>query len=177
MDLRRLRAGEWIAAVAGVVLLVSLFLPWYEQVDPGSFGFSPQAEPPTLTGWEALAVNDVLLAAAAVFGIVTLLATASQPVPAVPIFLDALMALAGIIASVLVLVRVAFLPDGADSREWGLWLGLVGALGIAVGGWISMRDQRLSRPGRPTDLTGRPVAEPAEVEVLPPPDPSGAASR
>jgi hypothetical protein len=177
MDLRRLRAGEWTAAVAGVVLLASLFLPWYEQLDSGSVGFSPDVTPPTLTGWEALAVNDVLLAAAAVFAIVTLLVTASQPVPAVPIFLDALMALAGVIATVLMLVRVGFLPEGADSREPGLWVGLAGALGIAVGGWISMRDQRLSRPARPTDLTGRPVAEPAEVEVLPPPDPSGAASK
>jgi hypothetical protein len=156
MDLRRLRAGEWIAGLAGLLLLVSLFLPWYS---------SPEA-----TGWEALAVNDVLLAAAALFAIVTLLVTAGQPVPAVPIFLDALMALAGIIASLLVLVRVGFLPGDADSREAGLWAGLAGTLGIAVGGWISMRDQRLSRPGRPTDLTGRPVAERPEVEVLPPPD-------
>ena len=29
MDLRRLRAGEWVAAASGVALLVSLFLPWY----------------------------------------------------------------------------------------------------------------------------------------------------
>jgi hypothetical protein len=163
MDLRRLRAGEWTAALGGVVLLVSLFLPWYGE--------------PDVSGWEALTVNDVLLAAVALFAVALLIVTAMQPVPAVPIFLDALVALAGIIASVLVLVRVAFLPDGADSREWGLWLGLVGALGIAVGGWISMRDQRVSRPGRPTDLTGRPVAEPAEIEVLPPPDPTGASSR
>ena len=36
MDLRRLRAGEWLAAAAGVALVVSLFLPWYEigGVDP-----------------------------------------------------------------------------------------------------------------------------------------------
>ena len=29
MDLRRLRAGEILLAVSGLVLLVSLFLPWY----------------------------------------------------------------------------------------------------------------------------------------------------
>lgn len=162
MDLRRLRPGEWITAVAGVVLMVSLFLPWYGT--------------PDATAWEALAVNDLLLAALAAFAIATFLATAWQPVPALPITLDALVALAGMVGSVLVLVRVAFLPEGADSREWGLWLGLVGALGVTAGGWISMRDQRLSRPGRPTDLSGRPVAEPAEVEVVSPPGPPGAAS-
>jgi hypothetical protein len=163
MDLRRLRVGEWIAALAGLVLLVSLFIPWYGE--------------PHTTAWEALAVNDVLLAAFALFAVALLFVTAMQAAPAVPIFLDALVALAGMVASVLVLVRVGFLPDGADSREAGLWLGLAGALGVAVGGWISMRDQRLSRPGRPTDLSGRPVAEPAEVEVQPPPGPRSAESQ
>jgi hypothetical protein len=163
MDLRRLRVGEWIAALAGLVLLVSLFLPWYGE--------------PNTTAWEALAVNDLLLAVFALFAVAVLIVTAIQPAPAVPIFMDALVALAGMVASVLVLVRVGFLPDGADSREAGLWLGLAGALGVAAAGWISMRDQRLSRPGRPTDLTGRPVAEPAEVELLPPPGPPGAESR
>ena len=43
MDLRRLRAGEILLAVSGLVLLVSLFLPWY--------GTAGDAE---LTGWEAL---------------------------------------------------------------------------------------------------------------------------
>jgi hypothetical protein len=35
MDLRRLRAGEWIVAVSGAALLASLFLPWYGR-DAGS---------------------------------------------------------------------------------------------------------------------------------------------
>jgi len=177
MDLRRLRAGEWSAALAGLLLLTSLFLPWYEQSASGFAEVSPESTPPTLTGWEALAVNDLLLAAFALFAVTLLLVTATQAVPAVPIFMDALVALAGLVAVALVLVRVLALPDEAPSRDWGLWLGLAGALGIAVGGWVSMRDQRLSRPGRPTDLTGRPVAEPVEVEVVSPPDPRGAASR
>ena len=89
MDLRRLHVGEWIAALAGLVLLVSLFLPWYGE--------------PNTTAWEALAVNDLLLAVFALFAVALLIVTAIQPAPAVPIFLDALVALAGMVASVLVL--------------------------------------------------------------------------
>jgi hypothetical protein len=163
MDLRRLRAGEWIAALAGLALLVSLFLPWYGA--------------PSASGWEALTVNDLLLTAVALFAVALLFVTAMQPVPAVPIVLDALVVLAGTVAVALVLVRVGALPDQASSREWGLWVGLAGAVGIAVGGLISMRDQRLSRPGRPTDLTGRPVAESVEVEVVSPPSPRDAPSQ
>jgi peptidoglycan/LPS O-acetylase OafA/YrhL len=162
MDLRRLRAGEWMAAVAGVILLAALFQPWYGT--------------PDATAWEAFSVIDLVLAAFAMFAIALLVVTAAQKVPTVPIALDAALALAGMLALVLVLLRVASLPDGADSREWGLWQGLIGVLGINVAAWVAMRDQRLSQPGRPTDLSGKPIAEPQEVELLPAPDPRGTAS-
>lgn len=162
MDLRRLRAGEWLAAVAGVILLAALFQPWYS---------SPDA-----TAWEAFSVIDLVLAAVAVFAIALLLVTAAQETPTVAIALDALLALAGMLALVLVVVRVVSLPDGADSREWGLWQGLIGVAGVNLAAWIAMRDQRLSEPEKPTDLTGRPVATPEEVELLPAPDPRGTGS-
>jgi hypothetical protein len=34
-----------------------------------------------------------------------------------------------------------------------------------VGGWIAMRDQRPSPTGKWTDHTGRPTAQPAELEI------------
>ena len=66
MDLRRLRAGEWIAGISGLVLLVALFLPWYGD-DAGS-----------RTGWESLGALDVVLA------LVALSALAIPVVTAVP---------------------------------------------------------------------------------------------
>jgi hypothetical protein len=155
MDLRRLRAGEWIAAVSGAVLLVSLFLPWYEGT----------------SAWEALSVIDIAVALVALSGLALLPVTASQRVPAVPIAFSAFVSLAGLIGTVLVLVRVADLPDGADGRGWALWLGLIAALGVTAGGAIAMRDERLSPPGRHTDLMGRPVPAPPEIEPIPAPRP------
>jgi hypothetical protein len=155
MDLRRLRAGEWIAAVSGAVLLVSLFLPWYEGA----------------SAWEALSVIDVAVALVALSGVALLPVTASQRVPAVPIAYSAFVSLAGLIGTLLVLFRVADLPDGADGRGWALWLGLAAALGVTAGGAIAMRDERLSPPGRHTDLMGRPVAAPPEIEPIPAPRP------
>jgi carbon starvation protein CstA len=161
MDLRRLRAGEWIAAVAGLILLAALFQPWYGPADA--------------TAWEAFSVTDLVLAALALFTVAVLVVTAAEAVPALPLTLDALLALAGIVALVFALIALASLPDGADSREWGLWQGLIGVLGVNVGAWLAMRDQRLSKPGKPTDTSGRPVAEHPEVETLPAPDPRSAA--
>jgi hypothetical protein len=143
MDLRRLRAGEWIIALSGVALLVSLFLPWYGD---------------DLTAWEALAVNDVILAAIGLAAIAALIATAGQRVPAVPIALEAVVTVLGFVALVLVAVRAIWIPDGADGREWGLWLALAGAAGIAVSGWIAAADDTMA--GTPPQPDPEPLPAP-----------------
>jgi O-antigen/teichoic acid export membrane protein len=144
MDVRRLRAGEWVASISGVVLLVSLFLPWYE---------------PDASGWEALAAIDVLLAFVAASGVLVGIVTAVQRVPAVPIATSALVMISGTFGVLLVLFRVIDLPDGAAGREWALWLGLAGAAGIVAGAFIAMRDE--IRPG---------AARP-DIPVIPAPRP------
>jgi hypothetical protein len=160
MDLRRLRTGEWIAALSGVALLVSLFLPWYGAGADGD-----------ASGWEALAVVDIALALVAAFGVSILVVTASQRVPAVPIALSAMGTLVGLIGVVLVLIRLAATPGGFDGRELGVWLALVAAIGIVAGGALAMHDERLSPDGAHTDLTGRPAPAPPEIERIPAPRP------
>ena len=160
MDVRRLRAGEVLLALSGIALLVALFLPWYE---------------PSLTGWEALGVVDVILALVAACAVSVTVATTVFRVAAVPIALDAIITLFGLVALVLVLIRVLDVPDGAGGREAGLWVALAAAAGVAASGALSMRDERLSPPGSYTDATGRPVPKPPEVEPLPAP-PRGSAT-
>jgi hypothetical protein len=143
MDLRRLRVGEWLTAVSGVALLASLFLPWYG--------------PDSATGWESLTAIDVLLAFVAASGVLLAVVTATQPVPAVPIALSALVSLIGLAGVVLVLLRALDIPDWAGSREWGLWLGLAGALGIIAGAMLAMREEVL------------PGAKSVEIEEIPAP--------
>jgi hypothetical protein len=159
MDLRRLRAGEWIAGISGLVLLVALFLPWYSD-DAGS-----------RTGWQALGALDVVLALVALFALAIPVVTALQRVPAVPLAHQSLTTIVGMLAGVLVLIRVLNMPDWADGREWGLWVALAAAVGVVAGGLRAMRDERLTRGGRHTDLTGVPVAHQREVETLAPPRP------
>jgi hypothetical protein len=159
MDLRRLRAGEWITALGGLALLVSLFLPWY---DAGAT--SPSA-------WESFAILDVILALVGLAAVALLGVTAVQRAPAVPIAMDTLVTLGGVVALLLVLVRTANLPGTADGRGPGLWIGLAAVLVITAGAAIAMRDERPSSEGRHVDLTGRPTAAPPEVEVTPAPRP------
>jgi hypothetical protein len=163
MDLRRLRAGEWITAASGLALLVSLFLPWYGAAEAA------------FSGWEWLAVLDVVLALVATLAVALLVITATQAQPAVPIAFTVPVTFAGALAVLLVLIRVADLPDGVAGREWGLWLGLGAALGITAGSLVAMRDERRSPPGSHTDLSGRPVPPPPDVEVIPAPRPESGA--
>jgi hypothetical protein len=117
-----------MAGASGVALLVSLFLPWYG--------------PESASAWESLAAIDILLAFVAASGVLLAIVTATQRIPAVPIALSALVTLAGLFGVVLVLIRVVDIPDGAGGREWALWLGLAGAIGVTAGAVISMRDER-----------------------------------
>ena len=157
MDLRRLRVGEWIVGACGLLLLIALFLPWYG--DPSS------------TAWEAFTVLDVILMLLALAAIAVPIVTAIHRVPALPLALESLVALFGVLGVILVLIRVLNLPGEADSRDIGLWLGLLATIGIIAGGLVGMRDERRSPRGRHTDLTGVPVSSPPEIETIPAPRP------
>jgi hypothetical protein len=164
--LRSLPPESRMTGGAALALIVSLFLPWY--------GASGTADD-TLTAWDALGVIDVILALIAAFAISVTIAAAVMRVAAVPIALEAIATLFGLVALLLVLIRVLDLPDGATGREAGVWIALVGAAGIFAGAGVAMRDERLSPAGRHTDATGRPVPKPPEIEPMPAPPP-GAAS-
>jgi hypothetical protein len=159
MDVRRLRAGEWITGLGGALLLVALFLPWY---DEGAV--SP-------TGWQSFTVIDVVLAAVGLAALLVPVITAQQRAPAVPLAMEALVDLAGLVALVLVLIRVVNLPGDASARAAGLWVGLVATVVIVAGAAVAIRDERPSVRGRHVDLTGVPVAGPPSIEAIPPPGP------
>ncbi len=163
MDLRRLRASEWIAGIAGLVLLVALFLPWYGD------------EAGARTGWQSLGALDVVLALVALSSLAIPFVTAFHRVPAVPLAHQSLTTLVGGVAILLVLIRVLNMPDWAAGREWGLWVALGATIGVAAGALLAMRDERLTREGRHTDLTGVPVSQQLEVETLTPPRPEAGA--
>jgi hypothetical protein len=119
--------------LGGVAVLGVMFLDWYER------------GPVAINAWESFAVNDVILALAAVMAIAAFVLTVTQPTAAVPLALASLTTLVSILALVLVTVRVIWTPD-ADGREIGAWLGLVATAVLTAGCLASIRDERLPRP-------------------------------
>jgi len=170
MDLRRLRAGEWILGAGSVLLLLSLFMGWYEGKDvevriPESSGDY------ALTAFEAFSVIDVMLAGGALLGLGLVAASAMQRVSAVNIAGSVLLTLLVAVLLVLVLFRLARIPDfetdGAvfldSTRDTGVWLALAGCGLMLAGALASMRDERITGDTRSVD--------PADIETLPAPQP------
>jgi hypothetical protein len=120
----RIRPGELAAGACGLLLLVALFVPWFERA----------------TAWEAFTVVDFLLATVAAAAVALPVISASNSKPDAPISAAALTALGGIVASILVLYRLLD-PLGDGSRRAGLYLGAAAALGIAATAWRAMSDE------------------------------------
>jgi hypothetical protein len=133
----RLRAGEWIAGAGGLALLVTLFLPWYG------------AGPFDVSAWEAFSVLDVVLALLALVPLALVALQATRRSPALPVAFSTFTVLAGALATLLILYRIANQPGPNElvSVKPGAWLGLLAAVAVTVGGWRSLRTERI--PGKP----------------------------
>lgn len=154
---RRLRAGEALAGLAGVGMVVFLFLPWYGVGALPSYGVAGRA----VSGWQALSVIDIVLAIIAALAIALAVVTATQRSPALPVVLATLTWPLGMVATILVVVRLIARPgpNAMVSDRYGAYLALVAALGIAYGAFLAMREEaptwgeaarRRRRPAAPT---------------------------
>jgi hypothetical protein len=154
MDFARLRFGDWVMGLGGLAVLGTMFLDWYGP--PDELLYAPAEL--QYTAWEAFAVNDVILALAALLAITAAVMTAVHPTAAVPLALAALASLISVIALLLVVIRVIWTPDvfpeGVPfdaAREAGAWLGLVATSVLAGGCLASIRDERLPEPEHPVE--------------------------
>jgi len=137
VDTTKLSLGDKIAGASGIVLIISLFLPWYGvDVNLGGLSASESA-----SAWEALGFVDILLFLIGLVAVGVVVAKATDNLPAeLPGPLVVLAA--GVLGVLLVLFRLLDLPtpdlggEGIDfSRKFGIFLGLIAAGGVAYGGW------------------------------------------
>ena len=165
MDLRKLRNGDWIALIAGVALIVALFLPWY--------GLGGE----TATGWESLSAIDVILVICALFGIAQWFFTAQQPTPAVPLAIAGLGVWMAILAMILTVIRWIDAPADGLGIEYGVPVALLASIALFTGAWRSLGDERIRMPdGRWSKPAGGEIGAGVEVKTLPPPRPEAADS-
>jgi hypothetical protein len=146
VSLKRLRAGELLALAGAICVIVSLWLPWYENAAG------------RLTAWNTFGPAVVLLIAAAAAALALVLSTITERSIALPVAAAVWSTLFGIIAVISALVRVLERPEHASALCAGAWLALAGAILMLAGSWQSLRDERTS------------LYEPAQPPPLPPPE-------
>ena len=134
MDTSRISFGEMITGISGIVLFILMFLPW----------FGPERAPVSLSAWTSFSFIDILLFLVCVVAVALPALRAAGAMPAgLPASPGQIAALAGVIAFLLVLFRLLVPPEfGLQlDREIGVYLGLIAALGIAIGGYLAMRER------------------------------------
>ena len=159
-------SADLLAGVAGVVLLISMFLPWFgpntrleeaireaEEITREAGGGPVEAPDVTDNAWQAFSFVDLLLALTALAGIRAGVAAVARQGGRTAIGATAVTAALGALASLLVLYRVIN-PIGEAGREYGLFVGLFAALGVAVGGWLGLERGAASGRDRDTDSIG-----------------------
>ena len=150
-DTTRIRFGEMIAAVSGLVLIISPFLEWYNISAKNSIvDFSVGG-----SGWDALSWVPWLITLIGLVAIALAVTKATGTrlpnLPATPGFI--LLVLGGA-AIVFTLFRLLVVPDaGASSslvdvgRSYGIFIAFLAAIGVTVGGWLTWNEEGKPKPG------------------------------
>jgi hypothetical protein len=133
----RARQGRLIAGVGGLLLFGFLFLPWFGQAGVNQ------------TGWEGQSTTDIYLLITAMVAVAAALpSTRAMLLPGVT--MSGAAALLGGVGTVL-LVWLSFIdfPSGAD-RKVGVYLALLAAIVIAIGGFMSAQGGSATATARRT---------------------------
>lgn len=198
MDVSTLSTGEKVAGIAGIALfLIMILFSWFG-IEVAGFG-SPEGA----NAFESFGIIDIVLLLTAIAAVVLPVMSLTDSHVDLPVALSAIVALLGIISVILVLFRIISppdlgIPDAVDigfgelednvdtTRKIGVFLGLLSAIGVAIGGWLAMqeegtsfgsaRDQAGDRFGGGPGAGGQPPppgpAAPPPGEAPPPPPPA-----
>jgi hypothetical protein len=144
--------GPLVAAVGAVLLIVSLFLDWYE----------------TFSGWTIFEFLDLLLVLMALSSIASLAGGLGLVRPAVSPGLSLAVA---IFTVLVVLSQILNHPPGANGldKELGVWLGLSGSALMVAGAVLGYAHISLAVETRPRaaprdDAATEPLADRGEPE-------------
>lgn len=152
MDTSRVSLGEMIAAAGGLVVLVCMFLPWFDGTLSGRGAANVPV--PTTTGWEAYGgVFDVLIVVLAALPIVIAVGRANDSLPPLPLEQGTLVLGAGVLLFAIVALRLIDPPDAIDvdipgleldtSRKLAGFLAVLSAAAIAAGGYLQRAVRRV----------------------------------
>jgi hypothetical protein len=134
-DPSRLRRGELLAGAGAVLLLVFMLA--------GKWAGSH-------SGWMALTSLRWLIAVTVAAALGLLILQATRRAPAVPVTMSLIVMLLGIITVLALVYRVLINPPG--QQHAAAYLGLLSAIALAYGGYLSLREEGIARRDAPRDI-------------------------
>jgi uncharacterized membrane protein AbrB (regulator of aidB expression) len=151
-DPSRLRRGEMLAGASAVLLAIFMVGGKWYGTGTGSSG--------SRTGWQALTDLRWLLLVTIIAAVGLVFVQATRRPPAIPVTLSLVVMLLGIVTVVALIYRVLINPP--PHQQTAAYLGLLWALGIAFGGYFSLRQEGVSRRDERRDI---PIVRPgASIE-------------
>jgi hypothetical protein len=203
LDADRARLPERLEAGGAIALFVFLFfLHWYGGSITGLLsGSHISGGTIDATGWEAFTSSRWIWLGTIVFAFGGALAAAVGYRLEGPVQIGAVVLGLGALSSVLIVYRIAYHPGANASGhgihiaygiKFGIWLGLLAALAITLGGYMQLRaeggasllplPERKRRPPEPSEppsdqpeqaFSGLTVQRPEPDSPSPPPDRAG----
>jgi hypothetical protein len=174
MDFSKLRTGELIAGVCGVLLLIVMFFSWYGIGGAAGSILSAADVDTTVNAWKAFDFIDIVLFVTAIVAIGAAVLAASGRSVALPVGASVVVTILGIVVALLVLYRIINQPGPNEvvDVKFGAYLGFLVCLGIAVGGFLAMADEGTTAPGAaaqaPPPAQPAPPAQPTPPASAPP---------
>lgn len=184
MDVDRLSTGEKIAGASAVLLFIFMFFDWFTAEASGGDGlFSVSVGG---NAWEAFDLIDLFLLVTVVVAVAVVVVRVSDAVFEPSVSMNAVVAVLGGVAVLLILYRIVDPPGGGEvagvsidvSPAVGAFLGLIAAAGVTFGGYRGMQEEgtsfaevgdRLSSGGSGSGSTQPPSQTPPPPPPPPPP--------
>ena len=180
MDFTVLIRGEKIAGLAGILLILIMFIfDWFGLGSSGTVqGFSFGEA--TSNAWGSYGFTDIVLFVTALAAIALAFTAASDAEVGLPVALSAIVTALGVLSLILVVISIISPPDfgapdvsGLDhSRKIGVWLGLIAVAAVTIGGFLAMQEEGTSFAGEADRFRGTGTGGPGAGPPAPPPPPS-----
>lgn len=145
MDPSQLSPGAKAAGGAGILLLISMFLPWYE-VSASVAGFSASDSG---SAWQVFGLIDLVLFVTGAAAVGVAIASMQNKLGALPVPAGQLLLGLGGFATLLVVFRILNVPDGDIpdgvegidiGRKFGLFVGLIATAAVAYAGSLLSKE-------------------------------------
>jgi hypothetical protein len=159
MDLTKVKQGERIAGIAGIIFIVDMWLKWWS-------GGSILGVSIDFNAWELSDFLDILWFISALSGVGLFLMAANNVALNLPVAMSAVATGLGGLSTLFILYRLIDPPYSAG-RSYGVFVGLIAMAAMTYGAYTAMQEEGASfSAGGGGGGTGRTPPPP------PPPPPS-----